>query len=1099
MSKFITNQKELLSDVANNILPTTKAVKFLVGYFYFSGFEEIYKNIKDKDIKILVGLDAEKGMVSTIREIDTMKVGLQKEVTPKSKLQIRQSYYESIVELASSTDLLEESEEAFKIFIDKISNGSLEIRKTRESNHAKMYLFEKMDSHNEEGEYPGTVITGSSNLSISGLRNRFEINIQTKEADVYNEANEIFNELWQDAVSIVDQDTLDAFEREVIDRIWINKTPSPYLIYLRVLSEYFDAETDRKVDGPEKITNGKYLDLMYQVDAIEDAIKSLEKHNGVIIADVVGLGKSVIASAVAHYLRLRTTIIAPPHLTDQWEDYSDDFHFTSKIYSSGRIEEALKSQSDNHQRLIIVDEAHAYRNEETIDYGNLHKLCQGNKVMLLSATPFNNRPQDVFSLIKLFQIPGRSTIRTVNSLSYRFKELSTKYKKIQKEQREEKDQDADVHVTEINKITEEIRSILDPVVIRRSRIDLEKQNKYAEDLKKQNITFPEVEPPKSLNYELGNLIGPYESTLERISLSEDEDKGFIGARYKPSVYLKNKQAYKERLKEEFNSSDSLKQAQRNVAGFMKRLLVRRFESSIPAFSSTVDSILTSSKKIRDWYDQKGEVPIYKKGKIPNIDRFKTSTGEDVEQTLDEELFEKEIASLQEKGMLLIKKNELKNKFREDLQSDIDLLENIKEEWSQIDIDPKLDALKDMLRDSLAQYPDKKIIIFTEYNDTAEYLNRELSDFFRVFKYSSADANKANKAIIKENFDAGSNTQGNEFDVLVATDAISEGYNLNRAGIVINYDIPYNPTRVIQRVGRINRVNKQVFDTLEIYNCFPSTTGERETRTKQISTLKMFMIHSLLGEDTKFLTSEEVPQSFDQLKESYQEKTKSEIEDSNESWDVEHRNVLYDIQSDDPDLIKESLELPKRVRIGRQATDEKNPGVLLCSKKGGDFAFGFANNLEAADDEISIPVREALNLFAADPEEKSSAVGADFHDIYKRLRENIFRTNTEVSQDRGTQDAIAIVKALMDRDDLKQYEAYFSDLLTVMGDLHNLPDQYKKQIRDMDLDDKNIESEVEDLVASVPPKYLSDVIKSARKIEEGEEEIIVAEQFQNELQ
>ena len=147
---------------------------------------------------------------------------------------------------------------------------------------------------------------------------------------------------------------------------------------------------------PAEITRNKYINLKYQIDAIRRSLDILQRHNGVIIADVVGLGKSIIASAVAHNLNLKTVIIVPPHLRYQWEDYHNEFEFHARIYSSGKIEQALEEIDKDEEKLIIIDEAHKYRNALTTDYANLHKLCQRNKVILLTATPFNNRPQDVF-------------------------------------------------------------------------------------------------------------------------------------------------------------------------------------------------------------------------------------------------------------------------------------------------------------------------------------------------------------------------------------------------------------------------------------------------------------------------------------------------------------------------------------------------------------------------------------------------------------------------------------------------------------------------------------------------------------------------------
>ena len=300
MSKFITNQEELLSDVANDILPTTKTLKFLVGYFYFSGFKEIYENIEDKDLKILVGLDAQKGVSATVQEVESIEFDMAQKQNKKSKSIIRQEQLENLKNIINNTDLLEDEEgrQAFRVFVDKIADGTLEIRKTKDPNHAKLYIFKNKDSHSQNGQQPGTIITGSSNLTLSGLRNNFEINIQIREEDTFNEASDMFDQLWSESIPIVSQETLSEFEEEVVDQIWVDKVPDPYLVYLRVLSEYFSSSDHSNPKSPAEI-NVDYINLRYQLDAIKDGIEGIKRHNSAIIADVVGLGKSIIAATIA--------------------------------------------------------------------------------------------------------------------------------------------------------------------------------------------------------------------------------------------------------------------------------------------------------------------------------------------------------------------------------------------------------------------------------------------------------------------------------------------------------------------------------------------------------------------------------------------------------------------------------------------------------------------------------------------------------------------------------------------------------------------------------------------------------------------------------
>ena len=183
-----------------------------MGYFYFSGFQEIYEKVVDKNLKILVGLEIEQDLTNKVREFEV----LQETNSPRGV--IRDKYYESLVKLFNDTDFFDsqEKQDAFKLFLEKIENGTLEIKKTLHSNHAKLYVFENKEEFNQGGEYPGTVITGSSNLSHSGLKGRFEINVISREPANYQEAYSIFLELWKDAVKIVDKDNLEDFLYKVV-------------------------------------------------------------------------------------------------------------------------------------------------------------------------------------------------------------------------------------------------------------------------------------------------------------------------------------------------------------------------------------------------------------------------------------------------------------------------------------------------------------------------------------------------------------------------------------------------------------------------------------------------------------------------------------------------------------------------------------------------------------------------------------------------------------------------------------------------------------------------------------------------------------------
>src|SRR6266581_2188441 len=466
------------------------------------------------------------------------------------------------------------------------------------------------------------VFMGSSNLTFRGLIGQGELNDSSREKSKFEEYQAQFEQMWSDSksISIADAATKDEFLEKIRPRIWKYNTPLPYHVYIRVLHELFDQEEINKLKTPQAITSGLYIDLEYQIDAIKMVIDKLNKYNGAILADVVGLGKSIIASAVARNMDIKTVIIAPPHLIPQWEEYKEEFGIRgSKVYSSGKIQEVYERYHDARDpMLLILDEAHRYRNEDTADYKLLHQVCRShpqNKILLLTATPFNNDPKDVFALIKLFQTPGLSTIRSVDNLSLRYRELIRRYNKLRRYMTKETDQEfVDQETAEI---AAEQRRLIETVIIRRSRLDLKFITRYREDLVRQNYSFAEVRGPDPLEYDLGQLLEPYVKTLDLII--KPDNKGFIGARYKPTsesyMNSENRKKFIQKYKSEFVDIEDLRIAQTNLALFMRRLLVMRFESSRNAFRSTLDNMIESNQLIEHWWDALGTVPIMKKGQL----------------------------------------------------------------------------------------------------------------------------------------------------------------------------------------------------------------------------------------------------------------------------------------------------------------------------------------------------------------------------------------------------------------------------------------------------------------------------------------------------
>ena len=1094
MASIIDNRNKTMLDSLKNSLKQAESVDILTAFFYFSGFNALAEELKDKKIRILVGNTIDPSAIvdlcNAVKDSpdELLETYAVRGYTRLNNSQKKNYYVDSFVELFNKSALADEfdstdSQAIFKMFLDKIADGTLEIRLTATPNHAKAYILTNMFEYSCFGDQKGVVFTGSSNFTYNGLRGQGEMNERFSDNSKYEEYSESFEKLWNDSKSIdvCVKDGNQDFINELKKKLWIFAKPTPYQIFIRILFELYASLESNVVKSPYEITDGKFSNLKYQLDAIKYGVDCINKNNGVIIADVVGLGKSVIASAIAHNLDMkRTVIIAPPHLVDQWNDYQQDFGLRGvRVCSSGKIEELYNTYAaDPNPILYIIDEAHRYRNELSDAYQWLHQLTRShaeNKVVLLTATPYNNRPQDLFALIKLFQTPSRSTIHSVDNLGVRFHELIAQYNRLEKEGKKGLTSEIKYELTQLS---QQLRDLISSVTVRRSRIDLQEIKEYAEDLKVQGIQFPQVVGPELVEYDLGEIRPLYLHTLDLLS------NKFICARYNPSAYLVNPEAFMKQYGEIFGEMN-IQLSQRNLAMFIKRLLVMRFESSKSAFKSTLTSILSSYENIIKWWE-KGYVPIKKSGYLSEPD------DEEIQETLDE------ISSIDELGIDLnkikkkaipIEKSLFREEFIEAVKSDIELLKGIYTEWFESDdvgIDPKYNVVKQKIAKSLEENKNRKLVVFSTFADTAEYVKEHLErDGFRVLLYTGG-ASQVDRSIVKCNFDASCKPadQANDYDIIVATDALSEGFNLNRAGVIINYDIPYNPTRVVQRIGRINRINKKMFDSIYIYNFFPTDIGEENTLIKGISTLKMLLINNIVGSDTKTLTPDETLQSY--FKKRYDE---ADEENNDRSWDNEYRNIYNSIKHN-MDLIDEIHSIPERARIVRKG--QKEACAISFAKRGDNTLFAIAYP-DVPQAKI-VPADKVLDLFSADYEEKGYEYDEELDKKFQILRDEIRKPHPKIRLDKRKSEAL---------DNLQQLLAicpaekdYITDLIDVIKTYDDLSDGELKYLAALVVRKANAAELVVELKQKIPVHYIIQIKTRVEAIDSQAEIIMFTEDLRN---
>ena len=577
--KFFTNEpdRDLYSRFSNILKSNTQFFDILVGYFRTSGFFRIYEVMEDVEkIRILVGLNVDK---YTVKIIDKAYSEVAYEVpTIKESKEFFSKNVEDEFNKAATTSAIEYG---VRTFIEWLKNGKLEMRMYIDAPiHAKVYIMRK--NQDKVPDTFGTVITGSSNFSEAGLQNNLEFNVELKDSSDVHFALDKFEELWAKGVPITEE-YIEAVEK----RTWLRNDITPYEIYLKTLYEFFKEEinADRDMLAEDLLPDG-YMRLQYQIDAVVQAKKILEAYNGVFISDVVGLGKTYICAMLAKSLtKGRKLIICPPVLVDYWKDVLLEFDVAAEVESLGKLDRILEKGDVDKYRYVFIDEAHRFRNSQTESFSQLHKICYGKKVVLISATPINNYSSDIENQITLFQPKHNSTIVGVKNIEQFFRDLRNKENKYTK--------GTQMYLDQVRANSEAIRDkILRHIMIRRTRGEIIEY--YKDDLERQGLKFPKLGTPKPIAYifdeDTNNV---FNDTVELI-------KNFKYSRYKPLVYLKDIKKYA-----------SLLAAQHNMGGFMKSVLVKRLESSFFAFKNTLRRFEESYKKFIDMYE-KGEIYISKK-------------------------------------------------------------------------------------------------------------------------------------------------------------------------------------------------------------------------------------------------------------------------------------------------------------------------------------------------------------------------------------------------------------------------------------------------------------------------------------------------------
>lgn len=1051
---FFTNESErTLYDRFNKILKRdTQFFDVLVGYFMASGFHLLQDSLDNVEkTRILIGINTDKQVLE-------MYQSAQQEIKELSinTYNAKKQYKKSIIEEFKNSDDTEEVDKGVKKFIEMIKNGKLEVRVyTEHPIHAKLYVMR----HYEDSSDYGKVITGSSNFSYNGLMNNLEFNVELKTSADVKFAYNKFEELWANSVE-VSNECVETIQKET----WVKNDITPYEMYLKFLYEYFKEEINDDMKfhfGDEYIADGFKL-LEYQTDAVVQANRMLEKHNGVFISDVVGLGKTYICALLAKKIPGRKLFLVPPVLIDYWRQVLRDFGVRGfEVRSSGGLKRISEEKLYKPFNYVFVDEAHKFRNDLTESYGFLKEICTNKKVVLITATPQNNYITDIASQIYLFQSKTNSTIPGVQKLELFFDEL-------RKEVNQHKGSDTYLKAIEQSSIQVRDR-VLREVMLRRTRTEIQKN--YKEDLEKQGLLFPKLNNP---------IKEVYEFDLETEALFEDTIKliqELKYSRYKPLTYVKHEYLT--------NTMNTLLIGQQNMGSFMKGILVKRLESSKFAFSMTLERFIKSHKMFIKMFSD-GEVWISRKLNINEL--------------LDREDFDTLLEGKKNHKAFSFKSEYFNKSFIEDLNKDLLILEDLKSRWDSLKIDNKLDFFINLLKtDSNLK---NKVIIFSESKETVDYLADNIEDKLgrRVIKFSGS-ANKSVRDVIRNNFDPNidKETQSDDYDVLVTTDILAEGMNLHRSNIIINYDLPWNPTRVMQRVGRINRVgtkHKELF----VYNFFPTSHSDDLINQSENIVSKIQMFHNILGEDSKYLTEEESVSSHELFRKM---NTLEDEEETGLNSELSYLKLIRDIRDNDEKLFNKIKKLPLKVKIGRSSDETK---LLTFFRKGYVKRFFLSN--EQSTEELNFDT--AIKMIECDQNENAIEVNSNYYELLKINKEHFELSEFENEQEfsevprrqgtSNTKNLILLLKTvlkesnILTEDELRKCE----NIIKLLED-GELPANILKQAnKKMNLNVRSPKDAVifyKEFADIIPDTYFELIKENIDRTEENKE-IILSELFMN---
>lgn len=953
---IITTPEQKFSDELKKELKGAKKARFAVGWFFISGLKELKDDINNlESLQILISPSTNRQTAETMLMTEKFDEAvtdiLEKQYcqTPDQKKEILENEAFALLEKAGKLKPSKENAEFIIWLAQKLTEKKITISiYTKELFHAKVYLIEK-----DEGKH--IAFTGSSNISISGFTTNTEVNIRLTDEKQVEKLDKWFEEKWK-ASKDCDFTILAA---QALEKSWaLNKEVTPFRIYLRILHDIFSLDEDRE---KEKIEFNEDVPKLYlfQKDAVIDAYRRLKKYGGVFLADVPGLGKTYMGSALLAHLQEegeRAIVICSPKIREQWEQVLDDYNVNAKVISRDykKIAGIINDDRSMQRQVILIDEAHHFRNPETISYKDLQIICEGKKVILVGATPQNLKIHDVYHQLKLFH-PQEMT----EKLRIDPPELKKFFDKADEERRR---LDADGKTN----IPDRSEGLFQQLLVRRTRRNI------IDEYGRNNLpVFPLRRGPYRIDYNINDVYpgGMYESLDSKI-------QGLIFARYDIGSFIK---------KEEFTEDEKqrLTIAGKNLRSIMRMILFKLLESSVAALRESLRLMIRShelflrglneGKVLAGDAADKAYLQLKDEIDIEDIDipedayaanRFKT---EKLKMAITGDLARLEMMYEMVHGITIEEDDKLQT-----------LIKRIKGEYVQLSWDA----------DGKEKCEGKKVLIFTQFATTAKYIGEELKKHFKRVQYVSGDSGgvlekaaffspktESNRKYLKKR--GIEVTSENEIDILVSTEVLGEGMNLQDGQVIINYELHWNPVRIIQRVGRIDRIGS-TNDKIWVYNFFPQLEADLRIGIKERIARRIQEIQTRFGGDDKVISQDEMlvdKRFYEMYSEDARALEDQEVESVSQKQKVNWRKLKEEF----PEEYKKALALPNMANCGFSST---KPGIAVYCRAGDIYKLYLADKDDGVIEENDWQI---LSLLECNASTKTVSIYENHHDVTEKIR------------------------------------------------------------------------------------------------------------------